>query len=303
MRDTTNPELVNAWGAVPEVKEAEALFASAQRRLRSNPAGMSPDQARGTVIDEAVTAFLASGTWPKDIGKRSADAYAAALAWEGETLALKRAEELARTAKEETRDICADGALAYLGKRLAETLEAARTARDALDGVTNDAEAIEAGGAPLEAWRRLMALRKDLENLRAAQWSVFRAVTSETSTVGSWKHAGHGEVSGLPVDEVPPHQTYDIPYLLWLATQPTAYVPASFGDLAADVEANRPGAAVWDDAGPLRDMSPRVTPEPAPRPSKTFTHSRAAQLDHSGTPSRSTANATPGDPAPQTASY
>ncbi|MFD9455346.1 hypothetical protein ACFWBC_19950 [Streptomyces sp. NPDC059985] len=303
MRNSTNPELQNAWDAVPEVKEAEARHASAQRRLRSNPAGLAPDHARQAVIDEVVTGFLTSGTWPKDVGKRVADAYTAALAWEGETLSLKRAEELARTAKEDTRDICADGALAFLGGRLTETLEAARTARDALDGVTSDAEAIEAGGTPLEAWRRLMELRKDLENLRSAQWGVLRSVASDAHTVGGWERAGHGEVSGLPVDEVPPHRTYDIDYLLWLAAQPTAYVPSSLGDLEADVDANRPGAALWDDSGPLRDMSPRVERMPDARPSKTFTNSRAAQLDHGGIPSRATANATPGDPAPRTTSY
>ncbi|MER6521685.1 hypothetical protein ABT246_33115 [Streptomyces sp. NPDC001553] len=285
------------------MKEAEVRHASAQRRLRSNPPGLDPDQARGAVIDEAVTAFLASGTWPKDVGKRAADALAAALAWEAETIALKRAEDLARTNKEETRDFCSDGALAYLGKRLTETLEAARTARDALDGVTNDAEAITAGGAPLEAWRRLMGLRTDLENIRSAQWSVLKAVASDAHTVGSWERAGHGEVSGLPVDEVPPHRTYDIDHLLWLSGQPTAYVPASLGDLEADVDANKPGAPMWDDAGPIRDLSPRVEREPDARPSRTFPHSRPAQLDHNGAPSRATTNATPGDPAPRKTTY
>lgn len=298
MRDTQNIELQNAWDTVPEVKEGEARYAAAQRRLRGNITGLAPDEARAAVVEESVTQFMATGSWPKDVGARAADAYVAALASDAETRALKRAVVLSRAAKEDIRNICADSALAFLGKRLAETLDAARTARDALDGVTSDTEAIETGGEPLEAWRRLMALRKDLENIRTAQFAILRSVALDGPTVARLERAGHGQVSGLPVDEVPFHGTYDIEYLLWLAAQPTAYVPASLGDLEADVEANQPGPAVWNDQGPMRDYTPTATPIQTPAPAAVYPHSRAPQLDNSGPQGRVTANATPGDPAP-----
>lgn len=246
------------------------------------PPGLVPDQARAAVVDEAVTSFLASGAWPKDVGARAADAYVTALAWESNTLALNRAVEHSRAAAEDIRDVCADDALAFLGGRLAETLSAARTARDALEGITSDAEAIDAGGKPLESWRRLMGLRTDLANIRAAQSAILRSVALDAYAVGQWERAGHGQVSGLPVDEVPFNGTYDIELLLWLASQPTAYVPASLNELRGHVDANTPGRASYDDGGRVVDYTPSVTPLPAPRPGEIYPNSRAAHLDHAG---------------------
>jgi hypothetical protein len=73
---------------------------------------------------------------------------------------------------------------------------------------------------------------------------------------------------------------YTVEYLVWLAQSGKGYVPTSFDDLAADVEtATEPLA--YDDCGPLRDYSPRVTPIPAPQPAKVFAHSSTPNLDDS----------------------
>ncbi|NWF30560.1 hypothetical protein HW130_30625 [Streptomyces sp. PKU-EA00015] len=121
-----------------------------------------------------------------------------------------------------------------------------------------------------------------------------------------WQMEGHGEVMGFRADDVPAEfldvmrtQRYTIAYLVWLARLGTAYVPTSFVDLEAEVNAYDPN--VYDDNGPMRDLSPTVTPVQAPRPAQVYGHSRSAHLDLSGpTPPRPKANATVPDEKPQT---
>ncbi|MFB7258839.1 hypothetical protein [Streptomyces nojiriensis] len=299
MRDTKNRFLIAAWATVPEVAEAEKRHAKALELQGAFRRGIVPDHARAAVVDEAVSAFLASGNWPKDVGSRAAEAYAAALAWEAEHLALRRAVEQARAVKEETRDALSDGALDYLGERLRDTLSAALAAAEALDDVDNDAAAIEAGGAALAAWGRLRQLRQDLQEIREAQWAVLRAVSNNPHEVELWRRAGHGEVQSVPIDRVPQHEPYTVDFLLWLAASGSAYVPESLNDLRGYVDANTPGPVMYDDHGPIADYSPSVTPLPAPRPSEVYTHSRAAQLDNAGpTPPPMKPNATVGDEQP-----
>ncbi|MFE5516493.1 hypothetical protein ACFQ9Q_02025 [Streptomyces virginiae] len=299
MRDTTNRFLIAAWATVPEVAEAEKRHTKALELQRAFRRGVVPDHARAAVVDEAVSTFLASGNWPANVGSRAAEAYAAALAWEAEHLALRRAVEQARVLKEDTRDVLSDNALAYLGERLQETLSAALTAAEALDGVDSDAEAIEAGGAALAAWGRLRQLRQDLQEIRAAQWAVLRAVSDNPHEVELWRRAGHGEVQRIPVDRVPQHEPYTVEFLLWLAASGSAYVPESLNDLRGYVDANTPGPVMYDDRGPLVDYSPSVTPLPDPRPSEVYPHSRTPQLDNAGpTPPQPKPNATVRDEQP-----
>ncbi|MGW2041067.1 hypothetical protein [Streptomyces virginiae] len=299
MRDTTNRFLIAAWATVPEVAEAEKRHAKALELQRAFRRGVVPDHARAAVIDEAVSAFLASGRWPKDVGSRAAEAYAAALAWEAEHLALRRAVEQARVLKEDTRDVLSDSALAYLGERLQETLSAALTAAEALDGVDSDAAAIEAGGAALAAWGRLRQLRTDLQDIRAAQWSVLRSVALDTHEVERWRRAGHGEAQSVPVDRVPPHDPHTVEFLLWLAASGSAYVPESLNDLRGHVDANTPGPVMHDDRGPIADYSARVEPLPEARASEVYPHSRTPQLNNAGpTPPQPKPNATVRDEQP-----
>ncbi|MFF4475470.1 hypothetical protein ACFY1A_00280 [Streptomyces sp. NPDC001520] len=271
-----------------------------------------PERARREVIDEAIGSFRETGEWPADLGKRAAKAYLEALEGESEYRALSEAEQRLRYEKEDIRDICADDALSYLGGRLADVLSEAKTAGAALDGVRNADEAIQAGGDALDSFRALTALLKDFENIRSAQWDILRAVADEDTRakLRLWKSQGHGEVMGFRPDEVPPFvldatqtQRYTVAYLVWLANVGTGYVPASLGELEADVMAtNEPTA--YDDGGRLVDISPIAVPIPTPPAAETYSHSRAAQLDYSApTPPPIKPNATPGDPTPPTYIY
>ncbi len=312
MRDTQNPELKAAWDIVPEVATTAERYEAVVKLRKAFKRSADPERARREVIDEAIGSFRKTGEWPADLGKRAAKAYLEALEGESEYRALSQAEERLRHEKEDIRDMCADDALAYLGGRLSDVLSEAKTAGAALDGVTNADEAIRAGGDALDAWRTLTGLLTALENVRGAQWDILRAVADEDTRakLRRWKSEGHGEVLGFRPDDVPPFalepmraQRYTVAYLVWLANIGTGYVPGSLAEFEADVMAADEPLA-YDDRGPMRDISPVVTPIPAPPEPKRYAHSRPAHLDHSTpAPKPVKPNAIPGDPAPLTYTY
>ncbi|MEV7378341.1 hypothetical protein [Streptomyces lydicus] len=311
MRDSSNPELVAAWATVPEVAETEKRYNEVVQRLRQFRAGQDPEAARHAVIDDAVLTFATSGEWSDDVGKRAAKAYVDALSWESEMIAIRKAESQLKFAKEDTRDTCAEQALAFLSTRLDGVLSDAKRASVALNGVMSADAAIQAGGEALEAWRTLTALLPVVKNIREAQWSIYRAVADSTTVarLGQWQRAGHGNVMGFNPDDVPAGAltamrtgTYDVPALVWLANIGTAYVPGSVADLEADVNTVTEPVSYDDSGRPSRDISPTVTPIPKPRDPATYPHSRAPHLDYSqSTPAPVKPNSSgPGDEKPPT---
>ncbi|CAM5435733.1 hypothetical protein STENM36S_08954 [Streptomyces tendae] len=68
----SNRELDAALATVPEIARTRQLHEDAKKRLRDHPAGDVPDVARNNVIDDAVRTFQADGSWPADLGKRTA---------------------------------------------------------------------------------------------------------------------------------------------------------------------------------------------------------------------------------------
>ncbi|WP_432019886.1 hypothetical protein [Streptomyces sp. 1222.5] len=272
MRQSSNPALVAAWATVPEVATAQKRAEDAVKLRRQFPSGLPPAEALRAVQDEAIATFRDTGKWPNDFAKRAATAHADALVWDAEVVALRRAEAELQYEAESIRDDMAPDVLAYLGRRLAEILTAAKDASTTLGDVTTAEGAIDAGGDALDAWRRLTGLVTDLRNVRAAQWHVLRSVAreDERALLNRWAAQGHGEVRGIRLDDVPAHvreavrsQSYSIAQLVWLAHSGAAYVPTSFDNLQADVTAAEE-PETYDDRGPLRDMSPRVTPIPVP---------------------------------------
>ncbi|WP_328942970.1 hypothetical protein OG259_16475 [Streptomyces sp. NBC_00250] len=307
----TNPELAAALATVPEIARAEKTANEAEKRLREHRAGAEPHTARDRVIDEAVSALTSTGKWTADIGKKAAAAYQSAMEWESERTALRRAKDAARDYAIGVREALAGDALAYLGRRLDETLSAAREAGDVLGDVRTADEAIRAGGAVVEAWSRLQGLVVDLKNVREAQWDLLSPplrtgqLSSLTNrpTMLAWRNAGHGEIRGFRVDDAPEilldaarSRRYSVDYVLWLSRRGTAYVPGSVEELTDEVEAAKPEPIFYDDNGPVT-LRVIETPIPAPKASEVYAHSRAPHLNYSDpAPVNPNPNATPDDP-------
>ncbi|MCX4774021.1 hypothetical protein [Streptomyces sp. NBC_01285] len=318
MREVTNPEERAALAVVPEIERTMALHADAKERFRKHRMGVMPDVARSAAIDEAVSVFTSGGDWPADVGTNAAKVYAEAQVWDAERLALKRAVEVTEALADDTRELLADDALAHLGKRLTEVLNAARAAADALGDVQSADGVIKAGGGALKAWSDLQGLIDDYRNVKAAQWEFLAPVFRRGEVAGTheergqlrrWRGAGYGHLPGsltdVPADVLEALRTerYTVAALAYVSRIGTGYVPASFDDLKAEVESATAGP-VYDDRGPMRDYSPSVTPLPEPRPSRTFSHSSTPQLDVSQPkPKPPTPNATVADPSPSTSNY
>jgi hypothetical protein len=301
MRATTNPELTAAWATVPEVAKAQERYEAAKKLRREFPRGKSPAEALAAVQAEAAATFADTGKWPSTFARDAAKAHAEALVWEAEAVALRNLEDVTKATAEHLRDSLSADVLEHLDGRLTEILDAAKTAGEALNGVTTAEHAIEAGADVLDAWRRLTALVKDYRNVRAAQWDVLRAVSGEDgrARMSGWRAQGHGEIKGVRTADVPPYivdamrsGAYDVEFLVWVAQSGAGYVPATYGDLEAEVTASTEPLA-YDDHGPIRDLSPTELPPLKPRPAQNFTHSRPADLDYSKpAPKRPTPNAT-----------
>ncbi|MFJ2737315.1 hypothetical protein [Streptomyces sp. NPDC087317] len=277
MRDTDNVELSAAWDVVPDVAAAQGRYETAVKLRREFPRGKTPAEALTAVRDDAIARFKATGKWSATFAKDAAKAHSDAVAWQAEADALFSLEAIAKRTAEDLRDALSGDVLTHLGGRLAEILDAAKRAGEALGDVTSAEQAIEAGADALDAWRRLTGLLTDFRNVREAQWSVLRSVAGEDerTRLRQWRGAGHGEVQGVRLDDIPPHiadvmrsQAYSIEYLVWLARSGSASVPKSYDDLEFSVTAASEPVA-YDDAGPLVDLSPRVTIERERKPLNT----------------------------------
>ncbi|MET8818231.1 hypothetical protein [Streptomyces rochei] len=317
----SNRELDAALATVPEIARTRQLHEDAKKRLRDHPMGDVPDVARNNVIDDAVRAFQADGSWPADLGKRAAKAYTAALEWEAERLARMRAKDSTELLAYDTRQSLSADALEHLGTRLDDILSDARKAAETLGDVRSADAAVKAGGAVVAAWSKVQSLTEDLANVRQAQWTLLDPAarprsmpgdgdTDERRQLREWKRQGYGEVRGH-LDDVPAFVQeatrsghYSETVLLWLASVDTAYVPTSFEDLREVIEAEDLVDVSAGADGPLADYSPSVTPIRQPRPAQVYAHSSTPHLDASQpTPAKPKANATVPNSEPTTADY
>ncbi|RRQ89707.1 hypothetical protein [Streptomyces griseofuscus] len=311
---TTNPELTAARAAVPQIEAAEKQLQAAKDLLTKAPVGDSPEAAREAVIERAADAFLADGTWPKQVGQDAAKAYAEADAALIERQARQRVITRAEWSLHDALTDHSSAALEYLGKRLEEVLSAARSAFEAIGGARTAEDVIEAGGDAVAAWTRLRELTTDLENLRRAQWVLLAAprtpggsASDADTRVHVWKRAAAGHVRGLNRSEAPAFVREAITtgrvtleFLRWTATQEGAFVPTSDDEVEAEIAMSKPGAY----EGEVRDVTPAELPARERRPSKVFSHSVAPHLDASQpTPAKPTPNATVSDPAPSVPHY
>ncbi|MGW1260087.1 hypothetical protein ACWD5Q_34200 [Streptomyces sp. NPDC002513] len=203
----------------------------------------------------------------------------------------------------------AGAALEYLGTRLDDVLNAARSAFEALGGARTAEEVIEAGGDAVEAWSRLRGLTTDLENVRQAQWALLAAPRVPGSAAGDadnrvhvWRRAAAGHVRGLTPADAPAFVREAIrtgrvtlEVLRWTASQEGAFVPKSDGELEADIATSRPDA--FD--GEVRDVTPTELPAHEYRPSRITEHARAPHLNYAQpAPAAPIPNATTADPTP-----
>ncbi|MFF8455737.1 hypothetical protein ACF06T_14550 [Streptomyces albidoflavus] len=244
MRDTTNPELAEAWATVPEVAEAQARYGALAELRKNQPARPGADAARAAVESEAWETFRDTGRWPTDVGKRAAKAWLTGMEHEAVARALYAAEQRALHEAEGLRDARSDVVLAHLGRRLAETLTDAAEHGEALNGVSDAEGAIQAGGAVLDAWRALTALVSMYGRLRAAQWDVLHAVSGsdDSAKLSKWRREGYGHLRGVSPEDIPSDvlsaflaDAYSVPVLVWVANHGDAYMPESFGDVEDDV--------------------------------------------------------------------
>ncbi|WP_217164254.1 hypothetical protein [Streptomyces sp. AC512_CC834] len=297
---------------MPDVAKAQERHEAAVRLRREFRPGKSPADAVAGVQRDAQAEFLESGKWPADFTRRVGKAHTEAVAWEAEALALRGLEDSTKATAEHLRESLSADVLEHLDGRLTEILDTAKSAGDALGGVTSAEQAIEAGADALDAWRSLTSLVSDYSNVRAAQWDVLRAVTlsDEQSRMRTWRAQGHGEIKGVRVDAIPAFVVdgirsgaYDVEFLVWVAQSDAGYVPTSYDDLEAEVAASTDPVS-YDDHGPLIDLSPRVMPERQPRPAQVYTHSSTPHLDASQpAPAKPKANASAPDREPSTTDY
>ncbi|MFI2431864.1 hypothetical protein [Streptomyces sp. NPDC018693] len=266
----TNPDFDASWAAVPAVAHCERQLRTLEERRRALSDAPGCEEARRTVINDAVNATRTGADFPADIGKRAADAYRDALEAESERLALNEATTSLRNHLEYLRANEADTALEVLGTRLAEFLADVSKVLPDLKGVQSAEEAISKGGKAPAAWKTLTDMIGRLASIRDAQYRILRPL-GDGQRLRMLREAGHFEVSGLRRDEIPEHiframtsGHYDVPYLVFLANHPGAWVPGSFEELDGE---DAPDIGTPD--APLADYTPReeFLPEPpAPKP-------------------------------------
>jgi hypothetical protein len=261
---------------VPDVAKAQERYQEAVKLRRDFPRGNTPAEALTGAQDAAIATFTATGKWPSTFARDAAKAHAEALVWEAEAVALRRLEDASKAEAENIRDFRSDDVLSHLRSRMTEILDAAKSAGEALGDVTTAEQAIEAGGEVLDAWRRLTGLLRGYANVRAAVWDVLQSVSGMGFQIRQWRNAGHGQIRGMRLDDVPAHiadvmrsDAFTVEFLVWLARSGAAFVPESYDDLEAHVVAATEPISVDESVHPVRDYTPRVDviPEhPAPLP-------------------------------------
>ncbi|MFG2769781.1 hypothetical protein [Streptomyces sp. NPDC048350] len=280
--NANNPEYRAAWGAVPDVAHAETQLRKLEERRRALGDVLSPDLARRKVFAEATAAVRAGGEFPDDIGKRAADAYRNALEAESEVLGVAEGVASLRAHLDYLRATDgAETALEALGKRLAEFLAEVKKPAADLKGARSAEEAITVGGKAPEAWRLLTSMLGTLRKIREAQFAILRPL-GDGRRLQQLREKGHFEAAGITPDGVPDDilramtsGAYDVPYLLYIAELPSAWVPTSFEELEAEDIVD---VGVPDDS--VIDWSPRVSPIPTPPAPKPTGAERTPELSY-----------------------
>ncbi|MFF4672121.1 hypothetical protein ACFY1C_20025 [Streptomyces sp. NPDC001279] len=296
-------ELTAAYAAVPEIAAAETRLTEAKRLVTEAPEAVAPEAAREAVIAEAVAAFVDSGTFPADVGRRAEEAFRDAEATGQEIVARKRAVTGAEWALYSALTDHAGAVLSHLAGRLADLLESAREAFAALGGVNSAEDAIAAGDEATSAWATLRTVVRDVGSVRDAQWTVLRGPRAPGGGVSDWagrqwRRKGFGHVKSQHPDEMPDDVrsaavdgSATLEYVRWLLDSGSAYVPLSLEELAADVADLTPV-----DVGPVTDLSPMELPPEKPRAGAVYPHSMAPHMDYATPrPPEPTPNATVND--------
>ncbi|MEV7274678.1 hypothetical protein ACIQIG_17860 [Streptomyces bacillaris] len=272
-----NPALEAAHRAVPEIAEWHDRKQRVAQLVRDTPAVDSPEIEARKVADEALTEFLATGTWPADVEARAQAAYTRAAGAQAVRARLLEAnrEYNHPSALTTLREIHRTEILAALGSQLDDLLAQARKHTSDLGAVRTADDALTAGGKTAEAYTKLRALVPALANIRAAQWDALKMgeLTGAGSLFQRAKDSGFGDVRGVS-DDTPAEQflamqeqRYDVGHLVWLAQIGTAYVPE-------DVETVISAQDAYEQRNAEPDAEPRVLevreevnpPAPAPKP-------------------------------------
>ncbi|MGY4927734.1 hypothetical protein [Streptomyces sp. 900105755] len=251
----TDADLEAAYAAVPEIDEAaRRLHAAKELSAGATGPGVSPEEARNAVFDEAADAFMSGGEWPKDLARRARKAFDETESASLDFMARRRAVERAELALYEAQIGHSSAALEHLGKRLDDVLSDARSAFEALRGANSAEAAIDLGGDAVEAWTRLRKLTGDLKQVRELQWAILRGPrlpgggVEVDTPVHRWRTQGCGHVRGLNPNDMPAFAREAIrtgnvtrEFLQWTASQ-DAYVPKSAEEMEAEIAATMPNA-------------------------------------------------------------
>ncbi|MET9206653.1 hypothetical protein ABZW38_16035 [Streptomyces bacillaris] len=280
-----NPALEAAHRAVPEIAEWHDRKQRVAQLAHDTPAVDSPEIEARKVADEALTEFLATGTWPADVEARAQAAYTRAAGAQAVRARLLEAnrEYTHPSALTTLREIHRTEILAALGSQLDDLLAQARKHTSDLGAIRTADDALTAGGKTAEAYTKLRALVPALANIRAAQWDALKMgeLTGAGSLFQRAKDSGFGDVRGV-TDYTPAEQflamqeqRYDVGHLVYLAQIGTAYVPEDVETVISAQDAYESRGSVPDEA-PVLDLSPIVIPnQPAsqPKPARP-THER-----------------------------
>ncbi|MFB7479005.1 hypothetical protein ACFUEM_02490 [Streptomyces anulatus] len=278
-----NPALEAAHRAVPEIAEWHDRKQRIAQLVRDVPAVDSPEIEARKVADEALTEFLATGSWPADVDERAQAAYTRAAGAQAVRARLLEAnQEYTHPSTMTTlREIHRPEILAALGSQLDDLLTQARKHTSDLGAVRTADEALTAGGKTAEAYTKLRALVPTLVGIRAAQWDALKMgeLTGVSSPFQRAKDSGFGDVQGVN-DDTPAEQylamqeqRYDVGHLVWLALIGTAYVPEDVETVISAQDAYEQRNAEPDPEPRVLEVREEVNP-PAPAPKPRPVHGR-----------------------------
>jgi hypothetical protein len=300
----TNTEEAAAWAVIPGIAQTETRLREMEARAAALGHVDGPDAARERVFADALEAMHGGASFPADLGKRAARAYTKALEDESEALGVRTVVRGLKAHVDALKLANVQTALEELGERFGALLTDVRAAVADLDGARSGEEAVLKSDAASAAWRRLAAMVGRLSDIRQAQFNLLRLDAGDGSAVVRLRRKGLFEIRGVDVDDVPADRlpaltqgAYDVPYLIFLAGQPDAWLPTSYDELRS--EDATPDWGVPDGFDSFNAEVREYPPSPAPRAAETYPHSTSPQIGttvHAAP--RPKASATVADPKP-----